>query len=95
MRLAHLGQLLLELEAAAATTRLVDSIFRELHTLKGSAAVAGLAGVSGEAHELEELVDELRAGHRSVTPELIDLLARRRRPARRGSARRSRGRRPQ
>ena len=53
---------------------LVGSIFRELHTIKGSSAVAGLGEVSSFAHELEELVDDLRAGRSSATPELIDAL---------------------
>ncbi|MEP6981647.1 MAG: response regulator, partial [Nakamurella sp.] len=53
---------------------LVVSLFRELHTLKGSAAVAGLDGVSALAHDLEEQVGRVRSGAAPVTPELIDVL---------------------
>ena len=41
---------------------LVRSIFREVHTLKGSSAVAGLDDVSRVAHDLEELVDTCASG---------------------------------
>jgi two-component system chemotaxis sensor kinase CheA len=74
VRLDHLGQLLLQLEQSGADETLIRSVFRELHTLKGSSAVAGLTHVSTLAHELEELVDDLRAGRRIVTAELIDTL---------------------
>lgn len=74
VRLTHLGQLLLQLEGAAQDQDLIRSIFREVHTLKGSAAVAGLDEVSRLAHELEELVDDLRTGLRPVTPDVIDTL---------------------
>lgn len=74
LRLTQLGKLLLELEKAGDDTELVRSIFREIHTLKGSSAVAGLDEVSAIAHGLEELVDDVRAGRRVVTAELVDAL---------------------
>lgn len=74
VRLTHLGQLLLQLEQTGGDETLIRSVFRELHTLKGSSAVAGLADVSRLAHELEEVAEELRAGRQLVTPEVIDTL---------------------
>lgn len=74
IRLAELGRLLLRLEQDADDEALVGSVFRELHTLKGSAAVAGLGEVSRMAHELEELVDEVRAGQQPVTADLVGTL---------------------
>ena len=62
VRLDHLDQLLLQLEQTGDDETLIRSVFRELHTLKGSSAVAGLAEVSRRAHELEDLVEDLRAG---------------------------------
>jgi two-component system chemotaxis sensor kinase CheA len=73
-RLAHLSQLLLQLDARGDDATLVGSIFRDIHTLKGSSAVAGLDEVSHFAHQLEELVDDLRAGNRAATPDLVDAL---------------------
>jgi two-component system chemotaxis sensor kinase CheA len=73
-RLATLGGLLLQLEQTGNDKPLVDSIFRELHTIKGSAAVAGLPDVSSLAHSLEDLVSDLREGRTEATPTLIDTL---------------------
>jgi two-component system chemotaxis sensor kinase CheA len=73
-RLSALAALLLQLEQTGDDKALVDSIFRELHTIKGSAAVAGLPDVSSLAHQLEDLVSDLREGRTSATPELIDTL---------------------
>jgi two-component system, chemotaxis family, sensor kinase CheA len=73
-RLSALGGLLLQLEQSGSDPTVIDSIFRELHTIKGSAAVAGLPDVSSLAHQLEDLVSDLRAGRTEATPELIDTL---------------------
>ena len=74
VRLSELDRLLLQLEQSGSDETLIRSVFRELHTLKGSAAVAGLNDVSQLAHELEELVALLRSGARTVTPAIIDTL---------------------
>lgn len=74
VRMAQLGQLLLELEQARDDESLIRSVFREVHTIKGSAAVAGLEEVTECAHQLEELVDDLRAKRTSVSPDVIDTL---------------------
>ena len=73
-RLVELGQLLLRLEQNGGDEEIVRSIFREFHTLKGSAAVAGLSGVSRIAHDLEELANTLRVGGQPVTAEVIETL---------------------
>jgi two-component system chemotaxis sensor kinase CheA len=80
VRLSSLGQLILTLEEDDETVKVgqdvetVDSIFRELHTIKGSASVAKLPEVSEVAHRLEDLVEGLRAGRATKTSELIDAL---------------------
>jgi two-component system chemotaxis sensor kinase CheA len=75
-RLATLAQLLLALEAGQTGDEesIIDSIFRELHTIKGSSAVAGLPDVSSLAHGLEDLVSDVRADRTTISPELIDTL---------------------
>lgn len=45
----------------------VDSLFRHLHTLKGSAGSVGFEAVSASAHELEELCVEIRKGQLAPT----------------------------
>jgi two-component system chemotaxis sensor kinase CheA len=74
VRLARLSQLLLNLDRSGADTHTVDEIFREVHTLKGSAAVVGFDAVSSYAHGLEERLDDVRAGRASLTPDLVDAL---------------------
>ena len=74
VRLTRLAQLLLELERAGGDDGLVGSIFREIHTLKGSSAVAGLDQFSRCAHDLETLLDDVRSGERAVTSADVDVL---------------------
>jgi len=53
---------------------LLNRIFRSAHTLKGSSAIAGYAGVSGFMHGLENVLERLRAGELTADEQLIDLL---------------------
>jgi len=76
VRLAGLGQLLLQLEQHSDDEALVRSVFREIHTIKGSSAVAGLDEISRVSHDLEDLVDEVRTGRRQITADVIDTLLR-------------------
>ena len=51
---------------------LIDRTFRHVHSVKGSAASYGLEVVSQIAHELESLLDEVRAGRVLVDAEVLD-----------------------
>jgi two-component system chemotaxis sensor kinase CheA len=73
-RLATLSELLLELERNGGDRELLSSVFREAHTLKGAAAVVGLADVLRVAHAMEEVLESLRRGDAAATPELVDAL---------------------
>jgi two-component system chemotaxis sensor kinase CheA len=73
-RLAALSQLALELEGAGNDGTIVAAIFREVHTLKGSAAVVGFDEVSGCAHRLEQRLEPLRQGSAPVSSEMVDVL---------------------
>ncbi|HEV2872752.1 MAG TPA: response regulator [Actinomycetota bacterium] len=73
-RLATLSELLLELERNGDDQELLSSVFREAHTLKGAAAVVGLADVLRVAHAMEEVLEGLRRGHRTATPATVDAL---------------------
>lgn len=75
-RLGRLGQLVLELEAGTVdgSTEVVHEIFREVHTLKGSAAVVGFERVGRFAHVVEERLSDLRSGTSSLTPAMVDAL---------------------
>jgi two-component system chemotaxis sensor kinase CheA len=71
-RLAHMAELLLELETAADPEPVVDALFRDAHTVKGSAALVELVDVARVAHSLEDLLEQLRSGARPVTPAVVD-----------------------
>ena len=51
---------------------LIDRIFRRVHSVKGSAASSGLEVVSHIAHELEDLLAEIRSGRVMVDDEVLD-----------------------
>ena len=72
--ITELNNALLALEADPDDEEAMGSIFRIAHTLKGNAAAMGYEQVSGLAHALEDLLDEVRAGDIDVTTELMDLL---------------------
>ncbi len=71
--LEQLEESLLELEDAPDNIDLVGSIFRALHTIKGSGAMFGFDRVSSFTHEVETVFDEVRSGNMQVCRELIDL----------------------
>ncbi|MFN2355280.1 MAG: Hpt domain-containing protein, partial [Desulfopila sp.] len=55
--LEQLEESLLELEDAPDNDELVGSIFRALHTIKGSGAMFGFDRVSSFTHEVETVFD--------------------------------------
>jgi two-component system chemotaxis sensor kinase CheA len=74
--LERMSNALIALEAAPDDQSAVDAIFREAHTMKGTAGMVGMMRVSHLAHRLEDLLTELRSGARHSTPELTDTMLR-------------------
>ncbi len=72
-RLAELEDLLLELEERPDDIELISTIFRALHTIKGSGSMFGFDDIAEFTHEVETVFDNVRNGEMSVTKELIDL----------------------
>src|SRR2546423_13211133 len=70
-RLDRLANQLLELESSD-DPELLASVFRDAHTLKGSAALVELPGIARVAHAMEDVLDDVRAGRRPVTTPLVD-----------------------
>jgi len=69
-----LGELeiaLIELEESPLDQDAVGRVFRALHTLKGSGAMAGFEAVAAVAHELESVFERIRAGELSPSRELV------------------------
>ncbi len=53
---------------------LLNSIFRGAHSLKGLAGMFGFGDVSDLAHNMENLLDNLRLGKLTISPALISVL---------------------
>ena len=62
---------LLDLEQNPADTDLVNSVFRALHTIKGSGAMFGFVEVAAFVHEFETAFDRVRKGLSPVTAALV------------------------
>jgi two-component system chemotaxis sensor kinase CheA len=71
--LVDLESNLLELEENPEDSELINAVFRALHTIKGSGAMFGFDEISGFAHEVENVFEEVRNGGIHVTPLLISL----------------------
>ncbi|WP_141263970.1 MULTISPECIES: Hpt domain-containing protein [unclassified Neomoorella] len=71
-QLDMLEQLFLKLEES--DNRTIDAIFRIAHTLKGSAACAGLKDVAEFAHKMETLLDSIRKGEVVISESVCNLL---------------------
>lgn len=69
-----INDLLLALEASPGSREPVEGVFRAVHTIKGMSATMGYRGVADLAHALEDLLDRVRHGGRSVDGGLVDLL---------------------
>lgn len=65
---------LLQLESSPGGRGLVDRLFRNLHTIKGGAGMAGLDSLSKYTHAVENLLDEVRKGSVGLSSDLISLL---------------------
>ncbi len=65
---------LLRAEADPENQEILQSVFRGIHTIKGSAGSFGLENISAFTHHLEELLSALRDGKISLSPELVDVV---------------------
>lgn len=65
---------LLTLEKEPGNTPLIHDLLRNAHTLKGSARMVGLEGISAIAHRLEDTLQALDEGSKYVESDVIDLL---------------------
>jgi two-component system chemotaxis sensor kinase CheA len=67
---------LLKLSAGEADSELINTIFRVAHSIKGGSATFGFSDIANFTHTLETLLDQLRSGRHTVSPELVDILLR-------------------
>jgi len=71
--LVELETALLELEEQHDDAELVASVFRTMHTIKGSGAMFGFEKLAAFTHHLENAFDQVRSGDLMVTKELINI----------------------
>ena len=65
---------ILELEKNPEDVDVINSIFRPIHSMKGSAGFLGMKDIGKVSHELETLLDEARKLKIKLTPEIIEIL---------------------
>ncbi|MBI1356329.1 MAG: histidine kinase [Acidobacteria bacterium] len=72
--LNQLDQDFVELEQSPDDRELLSSIFRTIHTIKGTCGFLGFHTLEAVTHRAENLLSQLREGERRLTPELTTLL---------------------
>ncbi len=73
----HLGRLasgLAEIEQGAVSAEKINSLFRSVHTLKGSSRMLKLEPITQVSHSLEDVLSALREGRVATNPAVIALL---------------------
>lgn len=73
---ARISEGLLNLEKSPGDAELINALFRSAHTIKGSARMMKLTGVTRLAHMMEDLLDAVRAGKIPLTTAVSALLFR-------------------
>lgn len=73
-RVEALAQKLVEIERRPDDKELLKDVFRDMHTVKGSSAMVGLAPVNHLAHAAEDLVGQIRDAGRSADGAVVDAL---------------------
>jgi two-component system chemotaxis sensor kinase CheA len=68
------GQGLLQMERGEGGADLVNSVFRAVHTLKGTSGLFEVAPLTMMVHAGEDLLDHVRAGRFSLDPAMVDQL---------------------
>ena len=71
--LNNLEAVLLELEENPRDVETISSVFRTMHTIKGSSSMFGFEDISKFTHEVESIMDLLREGAFIADRRLIDL----------------------
>ena len=73
---SRLSEGLLNLEATPGDSELLNGLFRSAHTIKGSARMMKISGVTELAHQMENVLDAVRAGSIPLAPPVYAALFR-------------------
>ena len=72
--LGILDRELVKLEQNPENPKLLDSVFRIVHTIKGTCGLLGLPRLEAVAHASENVLGKIRDGEISVSPEAVTLI---------------------
>ncbi|MCJ7652548.1 MAG: Hpt domain-containing protein, partial [Actinobacteria bacterium] len=72
--LDYLNKYLLELEGNPGNLEVITEIFRSAHTLKGMSATMGFDQLTELAHEMENLLEQLRIGDTPADAHVVNTL---------------------
>jgi two-component system chemotaxis sensor kinase CheA len=72
--LSRLDQELVDLEKRPKDAALLASIFRTIHTIKGTCGFLGFSTLERITHQAESLLSQLRDGRRELNPPLVSLI---------------------
>jgi two-component system, chemotaxis family, sensor kinase CheA len=72
--LSRLDQDLIELELRPKDTALLASVFRTIHTIKGTCGFFAFSTLEKITHQAETLLSQLRDGKRELNPSLVSLI---------------------
>ena len=72
--LSRLDRELIELEKRPKDGQLLASIFRTIHTIKGTCGFFGFSTLEKITHQAENLLSQLRDGQRDVNPSVVTLI---------------------
>jgi len=72
--LGRLDREMVELEQRPADSVLLASIFRTIHTIKGTCGFLGFSVLERITHQAENILSQVRNGERDLTQELVSLI---------------------
>ena len=71
--LIELEQVVLSLEKKPNDSKLIEEVFRAMHTIKGTAGMYGFTEIGTLTHRLENIFDLVRNGRIGITKNILDL----------------------
>ncbi len=72
--LSDLERIFVDLEKEPGNLDLINTVFRTIHSMKGAADFLGFTRLVKVTHKGESLLNQLRKGTMSLTPEIMDLV---------------------
>ncbi|MBU8921030.1 MAG: chemotaxis protein CheA [Bacteroidales bacterium] len=72
--LSQMEEILVEIEKHPRNIELLNTLFRVIHTIKGSSSFMGFSQISSFAHELENLLHSVRSGEIEISDDAMDAI---------------------